>query len=157
MIKLVRIDHRLMHGQVVFSWTKSLGIERIVVIDTNTANDEFKRMSLKLSKPEDVKLSLFTVDQAIERIPKIKALKDNTMLIFGNVGETYTFFKAFGPIDEINYGGILDRPGAKRFSNAIYLTDKEVEQSRELADMGITLYMQQVPTSKKEILNNKLS
>ncbi|HDL2727778.1 TPA: PTS sugar transporter subunit IIB, partial [Enterococcus faecium] len=23
MIKLVRIDHRLLHGQVVFSWSKS--------------------------------------------------------------------------------------------------------------------------------------
>lgn len=156
MIKLVRIDHRLMHGQVVFSWTKALGIERIVVIDTGTANDEFKRMSLKLSKPADVKLSLFTVEQAIERIPKIKALKENTMLIFGNVGETYKFFQTFGAVPEINYGGILDRPGATRYSNAIYLTDEEVEQSRQLASMGISLFMQQVPTSKKEILNDKL-
>jgi PTS system mannose-specific IIB component len=156
MIKLVRIDHRLMHGQVVFSWTKAMGIERIVVIDTATANDDFKKMSLKLSKPEDVKLSLFSVEQAVERIPKIKALKTNTMLIFGNVSETYAFFKEYGPVPEINYGGILDRPGAKRYSNAIYLMPEEVEESRKLADMGITLYMQQVPTSKKDILNNKL-
>ncbi|WP_155286908.1 PTS sugar transporter subunit IIB [Lacticaseibacillus zhaodongensis] len=156
MIKLVRIDHRLMHGQVMFSWTKAEGIERIIIIDTASAEDEFKRMSLKLAKPQDMKVSLFSVDQAIERIPKIKKLKDNTMLIFGNVAETYKFIKEFGAIPEINYGGILDRPGAKRFSNAIYLTDDEVEKSRELANMGITLYMQQVPTSSKDILNDKL-
>lgn len=43
MIKLVRIDHRLLHGQVVFSWTKSLGISRIIVVDDETANDEMKK------------------------------------------------------------------------------------------------------------------
>ena len=29
MIKFIRIDHRLLHGQVVFSWSKSLQINRI--------------------------------------------------------------------------------------------------------------------------------
>lgn len=50
MIKLVRIDHRLLHGQVVFSWTKSLGISRIIVVDDETANDEMKKSFLKLIK-----------------------------------------------------------------------------------------------------------
>ncbi|MGN8168075.1 PTS sugar transporter subunit IIB [Lactiplantibacillus plantarum] len=156
MIKLIRIDHRLMHGQVVFAWTKSQGIERIVIIDNATAKDDFKKMSLKLSKPVDVKLSLFSVDQAIERIPKIKALKDNTMIIFSNVKETHDFIKAFGSVPEINYGGIQDREGASRFSNAIFLTPKEVQWSKELKDMGITLYMQQIPTAKRESLNAKI-
>ncbi|NRE63336.1 PTS sugar transporter subunit IIB, partial [Enterococcus faecium] len=31
MIKLVRIDHRLLHGQVVFSWSNSLYINRIII------------------------------------------------------------------------------------------------------------------------------
>ena len=50
MIKVVRIDHRLLHGQVVFAWTKSQNIERIIVIDNKTSTDDFKKMSLKLSK-----------------------------------------------------------------------------------------------------------
>ena len=34
MIKVIRIDHRLLHGQVIFAWTKSQGIERIVELIT---------------------------------------------------------------------------------------------------------------------------
>ena len=75
MIKVIRIDHRLLHGQVIFAWTKSQGIERIVVIDNVAAGDDFKKMSLKLSKPADIKLSVFSVDQAKERIAKINNLK----------------------------------------------------------------------------------
>ena len=53
MIKLVRIDYRLLHGQVVFSWTKSQGINRIIVINNEAATDEFKKMSLNLAKPTE--------------------------------------------------------------------------------------------------------
>ena len=60
MIKLVRIDYRLLHGQVVFSWTKSQGINRIIVINKEAATDEFKKMSLNLAKPTGVKLNIFT-------------------------------------------------------------------------------------------------
>ena len=33
MIKLVRVDHRLLHGQVIFSWTKQVGTNYIIVAD----------------------------------------------------------------------------------------------------------------------------
>ncbi|TXX29607.1 Firmicu-CTERM sorting domain-containing protein, partial [Escherichia coli] len=55
MIKLVRIDHRLLHGQVVFSWSKFFNINRIIVANDEAANDEFKKMSLNLSKPAGIK------------------------------------------------------------------------------------------------------
>lgn len=156
MIKLVRIDHRLLHGQVVFAWTKSQSIERIIVIDNKTSTDDFKKMSLKLSKPADVKLNVFSVAKALEKLEQIKALPDNIMLIFGNVTEMFEFISAYGEIKEVNYGGIPDRPGAKRFTNAIFLTEEEVQLSKKLAEKGVQLVMQQVPTSRKELLNEKI-
>lgn len=156
MIKVVRIDHRLLHGQVVFAWTKSQNIERIIVIDNKTSTDDFKKMSLKLSKPADVKLNVFSVAKALEKLDQIKALPDNIMVIFGNVSEMYEFVTAYGDIKEVNYGGIPDRPGAKPYTNAIFLTDEEVALSKQLAEKGIQLVMQQVPTSRKELLNEKI-
>ncbi|CAI3271690.1 PTS sugar transporter subunit IIB [Enterococcus cecorum] len=156
MIKVVRIDHRLLHGQVVFAWTKSQNIDRIIVIDNKSSTDDFKKMSLKLSKPADVKLNVFSVAKALEKLDQIKALPDNIMVIFGNVSEMYEFVTAHGDIKEVNYGGIPDRPGAKRYTNAIFLTDEEVALSKQLAEKGIQLVMQQVPTSRKELLNEKI-
>ncbi|MCO6543748.1 MAG: PTS sugar transporter subunit IIB [Lactobacillus sp.] len=154
MIKIIRIDHRLLHGQVIFAWTKSQGIERIIVIDNQTAVDDFKKMSLKLSKPADIKLSVFSDEQAIERMDKINALKDTTMIIFGNVAETAKVAPHFTGVTEINYGGIPERQDTKKYSNAIYLTPKEVKESQQLKQLGFKLYMQQVPTSKRESLND---
>lgn len=43
MIKAVRIDHRLVHGQVAFTWTHFLAATRIIVIDDKAAMMSFKK------------------------------------------------------------------------------------------------------------------
>ena len=69
MIKLVRLDYRLLHGQVVFSWTGHVGAQRIIVVDDDAANDEMKKSALLLSKPAGVRVNIFTVDKAIAKMP----------------------------------------------------------------------------------------
>ena len=72
MIKLVRLDYRLLHGQVVFSWTGHVGAQRIIVVDDDAANDEMKKSALLLSKPAGVRVNIFTVDKAIAKMPKVE-------------------------------------------------------------------------------------
>ena len=58
MIKLVRLDYRLLHGQVVFAWTGHTGAQRIIVVDDDAATDELKKSALTLSKPAGVRLNI---------------------------------------------------------------------------------------------------
>ncbi|HGF7710687.1 TPA: PTS sugar transporter subunit IIB [Enterococcus faecium] len=156
MIKFIRIDHRLLHGQVVFSWSKSLQINRILVVNDEAANDEFKKMSLALSKPQGIKLNIFTVENTLTKISKIEALSENIMMIFGNTKDVRQFCESYSNVKEINYGGIIKKEGSKQFSNAIFLTENEIEDAKVLKSMGIKQFMQQVPTSKKEDLNTMI-
>jgi len=161
MIKLVRIDYRLLHGQVVFAWINHLGIDRIVIIDDEASKDEMKKTSLKLTKPQNVKLNIFSVQDALDRKNKIKALKENTMIIFSNTRNCYEFLSEFlsnfaGVVKEVNYGGIPNKEGAKQFDKAIFLNEEEIEESKKLRDLGLRLYSQQTPTTKVVELNNKL-
>lgn len=156
MIKFIRIDHRLLHGQVVFSWCKSLQINRILVVNDEAANDEFKKMSLELSKPQGIKLNIFTVENTLTKISKIEALSENIMMIFGNTKDVRQFCESYSNVKEINYGGIIKKEGSKQFSNAIFLTENEIEDAKVLKSMGIKQFMQQVPTSKKEDLNTMI-
>ncbi|MEZ0240776.1 MAG: PTS sugar transporter subunit IIB, partial [Chloroflexota bacterium] len=48
-LKLVRVDDRLIHGQVVAIWLKALRAQRIVIVDDRTAADEFLREILELA------------------------------------------------------------------------------------------------------------
>ena len=56
MIKLLRVDHRLLHGQVAFSWTSKLSADCILIASDAVMNDDLRKMSIKLAKPTGVKL-----------------------------------------------------------------------------------------------------
>ena len=53
MIKLVRVDHRLLHGQVIFSWTKQMSVNYIIIVDDKVPNDPISVMALSIAKPTD--------------------------------------------------------------------------------------------------------
>src|ERR1700753_1145947 len=65
MLKLIRIDDRLVHGQVAFTWTPALNINCIVVANDRAATDEFLKMTLGLAKPAGVKLVIKTIRETI--------------------------------------------------------------------------------------------
>ena len=65
MIKLARIDDRLVHGQVAFTWVSSLGIDCLVVANDKIAKDEFQKMAMGLAKPPMVKLLIMTLTDSI--------------------------------------------------------------------------------------------
>ena len=65
MIELLRVDHRLLHGQVAFSWTNALGIDCILIANDSVPGDDIRKTTLKLSKPNGVKLVIKTIDDAI--------------------------------------------------------------------------------------------
>ena len=152
MIKLVRLDYRVLHGQVVFAWTGHTGAQRIIVVDDEAANDELKKSALSLSKPAGVRLNIFTLEKALAKMPKVETLNENIMFIFGNVATLKGFCDAYPKIKEINYGGLANRPGSKQYGQAIFLTDEEVSATKEMLNRGIRIFMQQTPSHKEESL-----
>lgn len=58
----VRIDGRLIHGQVANLWTTKLNITRIMVVDDEVATNAIEKSGLKLATPAGVKLSVLPVE-----------------------------------------------------------------------------------------------
>ncbi|MDZ5001597.1 PTS mannose transporter subunit IIAB, partial [Clostridium perfringens] len=77
----VRIDERLIHGQVAALWTNKLGITRIVVVNNEIIKDQIQKMALKIATPVGVKLSILSVDTAVNNLKINKYEKDKILLI----------------------------------------------------------------------------
>ena len=67
MILIFRVDHRLLHGQVVFSWCSTLNPDCILVADDDVVNDELRKTTLKLGKPSGTKLVIKSIDDSMRR------------------------------------------------------------------------------------------
>ena len=61
LIKLLRIDKRLLHGQVAFTWTTSVGADCILIACDSLQNDPLRLTTIKMSKPAGTKLVIKTI------------------------------------------------------------------------------------------------
>ena len=77
MISLLRVDGRLVHGMVAVTWVGELKPNVLVVANDAAANDSFHTMTLKLAKPANVDMYVWTLAKAVDRLngPKYKAKK----------------------------------------------------------------------------------
>ena len=109
MIKLVRVDHRLLHGQVIFSWTKQVGTNYIIVADDKVPNDPISMMALSIAKPVDCELSIIPFSQ-LRKLVDENASK-NIMIIVKGPAEALQLAKELPEVTEINYGGVAKKAG----------------------------------------------
>jgi fructoselysine and glucoselysine-specific PTS system IIB component len=150
MIKLIRIDDRLVHGQVAFTWVPSLGIDCLIVANDKIAKDDFQKMTLGLAKPAGVKLLIKSIPDVIAFLNDEKNKPAKILVLTNSVKDAFMLAGSIAEISSINFGGIRAKENAKLISKAVAVTDEDVALIKELLQKGIELEVRQVPTDEKQ-------
>jgi mannose/fructose/N-acetylgalactosamine-specific phosphotransferase system component IIB len=149
MIKLTRIDDRLVHGQVAFTWVPALGIDCLIVANDRVAKDEFLKSTLNLAKPAGIKFFIRTITDAIALINDPKSHPFHILLIVESVKDAHTLVSGIPEISSVNFGGIRSKAGSRLVSKAVALTEEDITLIRDLLARGIELEARQVPTDTR--------
>ena len=64
MIIQIRVDDRLIHGQIAVVWSKYFATNHLVVANDQAAKNEVQQMTLKMATPNGVKVLIRSVDDA---------------------------------------------------------------------------------------------
>lgn len=165
-LSLVRVDDRLIHGQVVLMWSKvRQGDAIILLVDDELANDSFlKEVFTNAGNAIGKKVYIFTVDEAIEKIPKAVEGKKQYYLISKKIEQLYQLSSHgidFGK--EIVFGTASKAEGTQKVYNNIYLSKKDGQYCNELAAKGIDIHFRLIPdeqglnwkTVKQELLRGE--
>lgn len=148
MIRLLRIDDRLVHGQVALTWTPAVGAECLVVANDKVAKDDFLRMTMNLAKPANAKLLIKSIADTITFLSDERSKPMKILVLVNSVQDAAALSAALPEIQSINFGGIRTREGARPISKAIAVTDADVASIRDLLGRGIELEVRQVPTDE---------
>ena len=149
MISLVRIDDRLIHGQVAVVWTKHLGVNRILVANDQIVNNEVQKMSLRMAAPDTAKCAIMAVKDAGDVLndPRSDAMK--IMVIVNNAADARRLVEQVPGIKTLNvanFGRITDNLAAKkRISDTVYVTP-EVADFHAIVNRGIAVEYQVLPS-----------
>jgi mannose/fructose/N-acetylgalactosamine-specific phosphotransferase system component IIB len=151
----VRIDDRLLHGQVALGWRHRLTPGGFWIVDDDVASDPFAKNLFQAALPEGAKLSILALQ---DFRPAYEAASDltTTVLLIRGLRQLRTLCEeGFHPC-EVNVGGLHGRPGAKKLLDYLYLTTDEVETVDWLLDRGIKLFAQDLPGSPQHLLQELL-
>ena len=106
MIKLLRVDHRLLHGQVAFSWTQFLGVDCILIANDGLMHDELRKTTIKLAKPQGVKVVMKNIQDSIDAINSGVTDKYKLFVVVESIEDASRLVKGTNKFEVINLGGI---------------------------------------------------
>lgn len=104
MIKMLRVDHRLLHGQVAVSWKSALDVDCILVANDSVPGDALRKSAIKLAKPADTKLVIKTIDDSIAAINSGKTDKYKLFIVVESIADAARLCRECG-IKQLNLGG----------------------------------------------------
>ncbi len=154
MIKLTRIDDRLVHGQVAFTWVPSLGINCLLVVNDKVAGDEFLKMTMGLAKPPAARLLIMTLENAKAFLKDPKSTNLKILLLVSGVKDAYEMSGSIAEINSVNFGGIRMKEGARMISKAVAVSGEDIAIINKMIENGLDLEIRQVPTDKKILVKD---
>jgi mannose/fructose/N-acetylgalactosamine-specific phosphotransferase system component IIB len=148
-ITLLRIDERLIHGQVVVGWGERYHVDRIMVVDDDLRASQWEQELYCLGVPPNVDASFLGVDEARTALPGWRSDPQHTFLLVRDVG-TLSRLASDRLLEglEINLGGIHSAPGRHRVLPYLFLSDQELLDLHRIADSGIVITARDVPASR---------
>jgi PTS system mannose-specific IIB component/fructoselysine and glucoselysine-specific PTS system IIB component len=147
-VALVRVDDRLVHGQVVVGWGRPLRAAFIVVIDDALAASDWEQELYRLGAPPDLALEFVTIAGALARRAGWEADPRAGIVLLGDLQTVSALAAAGLRFPRLNLGGIHHRPGRTERLPYVFLTDDELVALRALAAAGIEVSAQDVPATR---------
>lgn len=162
MIKLVRLDERLIHGQVAIKWSRHTGVDRIIVANDDAANNPIIKKSLMMAAPQTVKVAIKSVEDSIKLLldPRAESLK--ILLIISNPYDLIKILENVQGINKINignFGRVAPKHGEEvreRLADNIYVYPEEKDAFKAILNFGIDTEYQVTPESSPVKLNTLL-
>lgn len=149
-VALVRVDDRLLHGQVLIAWGCALAPARYLIVDDALADSPFER-ALVGSCGGDVPVEVVDVVTGAARVVAEAARPDGAVVLVRGLPPALALVQAVrasgGAIDALNLGGLHHGPGRERVHDFVYLDEADRAALVALADLGVRVFVQDVPAS----------
>jgi len=147
---LVRIDDRLIHGQVIAVWCKHQPFSRIVIVDDAVAADAFMQDVLRLSAPPGLQVDVFSIAEGIQALNADTPARRTTMVLLKSPLAAKRLYDGGLKYNALNIGGIGHGPGRKNIFKNIAASAEEIVILKDLLNKGVKITLLTVPGEKSQ-------
>ncbi len=144
---LVRVDDRLVHGQVVLAWGGRLHPRRIVVADDDAAASEWERELLSSAAP-GVEVSVLGLERAAAEFAAEAGAEPPSLLLLRDLRSCLELARRGAALGKVNLGGLHYAPGKQKINDYVYLDSADRAALREMRSLGVSFEVQDVPATR---------
>ncbi|WP_290771141.1 PTS sugar transporter subunit IIB [Anaerofustis sp.] len=155
-INLVRIDSRLIHGQVITKWLKMSGANRIIIVDDELAKDDFMSIIYTTAAPKDVSVEILSIDDAKKGWMENKLGDGSLLILFKDIKTCYRLKNEGVDIEKIQIGGLPSAPGRTVILRAVSFDEDDVMKLKELHESGVEINIHIIPEEPKMSYENMI-
>jgi len=149
-IGLIRIDDRLIHGQVIAVWSRQRKFTRILILDDQVAADAFMVEVLGLAAPSNIEVNALTIADGAKELNSGRSDLGTTMVLLKTPESALRLYEAGFPYSALNIGGIGSKPGRKNVFKNIAMSPDEIAILTQLVEKGVKITLLTVPGEKSK-------
>jgi PTS system mannose-specific IIB component len=145
-IALVRVDNRLVHGQVLVTWVPHLQARRLVVADDEAARSQLARAAMALAIPPGLEATVLPLADVPWRA--LASSPDPVLVLVREVADLVRARDGGlepGIAPRLNLGNVHFSPGRRQITPSVFLGGEELEVLRGLAAAGFAVEARAVP------------
>ncbi|PJE78280.1 PTS system mannose-specific EIIAB component [invertebrate metagenome] len=149
-INLVRIDNRMLHGQVAVTWSHHAGGNLILVVNDEVAEDAVRQNLMDMAAPSGMATRYFSIQKTIDVIHKASSAQKIVMIV-ETPQDVLRLAQGGVPFTKVNVGNMHFSEGKNQIHKTVSVDDSDIRAFQKLAEMGIKCSIQRVP--EEEAIN----
>jgi mannose/fructose/N-acetylgalactosamine-specific phosphotransferase system component IIB len=145
---LVRVDNRLIHGQILEAWVPYIQANCIIIADDDVAADFFRETVIRMAVPREISVGISSVEEFARSHSFQEGAGRKTILLFSTVNAAKTAFDFGFRYSRLNIGNVYNEEGKIRCARSIRFSDRDVEDVQSLIREGVHVELRCVPKDK---------
>jgi mannose/fructose/N-acetylgalactosamine-specific phosphotransferase system component IIB len=147
-IVLIRVDERLVHGQVTVGWGHRLHPDRYVVVDDVLPGSEWESDLYRLGAPSGTEVEFVTVPAARSSLDRWSESPSRTVLLLRDLDHLLRLAED-GRLTgaSVNLGGLHHRTGRSEVLPYLFVEPEDLDRIRRLVREGVAVSAQDLPGS----------
>ncbi len=150
MIALVRVDARLIHGQVVEAWLPMLGVRRILVADDEAAASPITRAAIAIAVPPDVQVEVAPLSTA--DFARAQACPERVLVLLRDIVAVAMAMTRGLRVSTLNVGNVHFGSGRTQVTPSVFLSASDLSELHELSSRGVAVELRAVPGEQPLVL-----
>lgn len=148
MAVLIRVDDRLVHGQITTTWVPYTKAETILVASDEVARDRLRRYAIGCCAYSGLTIVIKSVEESVETAKSEGFNDTRTILLVSGLADAMRLYMGGMEFKSLNVGNIHHGSGKCRdITPSICIDEKDEEILERFGELGVEIDLRDVPSS----------